>query len=145
MSELLKYRNLALLLLQAREAVMARFRPLLNQHNITEQQWRIIRALSEQGMMEPREICEKCQILSPSLAGVLSRMEEMGLVLRTRVETDQRRVNVNLTEQSKQLFKQIAPLIEQEYQALEEGPAGANMAELYAVLDRFLSNQQLDK
>jgi homoprotocatechuate degradation regulator HpaR len=135
----LKHRNLALLLLQAREVVMARFRPILNHHNITEQQWRIIRSLSE---MEPREICEACQILSPSLTGVLARMEELGLVTRTRMDTDQRRVNVRLTAKSERLFNEIAPLVEQEYLALESEPTGANIEELYAALDRFLANSQ---
>ncbi len=40
----LTHRNL---LLQAREGVMARFRPILNAHGITEQQWRIVRGLLE--------------------------------------------------------------------------------------------------
>ncbi|MDO9215991.1 MAG: homoprotocatechuate degradation operon regulator HpaR, partial [Lacisediminimonas sp.] len=38
-------RNLPHLLLQAREALMTRFRPFLNANGITEQQWRIIRSL----------------------------------------------------------------------------------------------------
>ncbi|MDW5416637.1 MULTISPECIES: homoprotocatechuate degradation operon regulator HpaR [unclassified Iodobacter] len=142
MKKPLKHRNLALLLLQAREVVMARFRPILNHHNITEQQWRIIRSLSERGMMEPREICENCQILSPSLTGVLARMGELGLVTRTRMDTDQRRVNVRLTAKSERLFNDIAPLIEQEYLTLESEPLGANIEELYAALDRFLANSQ---
>ena len=33
-------RNLPLLLLRSREAVMARFRGILNRHGVTEQQWR---------------------------------------------------------------------------------------------------------
>ncbi|MGB8973723.1 MAG: homoprotocatechuate degradation operon regulator HpaR, partial [Pseudomonas capeferrum] len=35
--------SLTLSLLQAREAAMAFFRPLLNEHDLTEQQWRVIR------------------------------------------------------------------------------------------------------
>jgi DNA-binding MarR family transcriptional regulator len=54
----LTHRNLPLLLLQARERVMARFRPILNEHGITEQQWRIVRLLLEEGPLEPREIGE---------------------------------------------------------------------------------------
>jgi hypothetical protein len=46
----LRHRNLPLLLLQARERVIARFRPILNAHGITEQQWRIVRALIDHGV-----------------------------------------------------------------------------------------------
>ena len=66
------HRNLPLLLLQARENVIARFRPNLNAHRVTEQQWRIVRALLERGPMEQREIVAVCHISSPSLAGVLA-------------------------------------------------------------------------
>ncbi|MEP6969528.1 MAG: MarR family transcriptional regulator, partial [Betaproteobacteria bacterium] len=79
------HRNLPLLLLQAREQVIARFRPLLNENGVTEQQWRIVRALLETGPLEPREIVVVCGISSPSLAGVLARMEELDLVARERL------------------------------------------------------------
>ncbi|MBL8355834.1 MAG: homoprotocatechuate degradation operon regulator HpaR, partial [Delftia acidovorans] len=68
-----QHRNLPLLLLQARESVIARFRPILQAHGLTEQQWRIVRALLESGPLEPRQIVEICRISSPSLAGVLAR------------------------------------------------------------------------
>ena len=69
----IRHRNLPLLLLQAREHVIARFRPILNAHGITEQQWRIVRLLLEADALEPREIGELCTLSSPSLAGVLDR------------------------------------------------------------------------
>jgi hypothetical protein len=45
MASKFKHRNLPLLLLQARERVIGHFRPVLNAHGITEQQWRIVRLL----------------------------------------------------------------------------------------------------
>ena len=44
--------SLTLTLLQAREAAMSFFRPLLNQHDLTEQQWRVIRILRQHGELE---------------------------------------------------------------------------------------------
>src|SRR3954451_24750942 len=84
----LTHRNLPLLLLQARESVIGRFRPVLNAHGVTEQQWRIVRALLERGPMEPREIGALCALSSPSLAGILARMDETGLVARERLGHD---------------------------------------------------------
>ena len=40
-------RSLPIALLRARETVMHRFRPLLASHDLTEQQWRVIRVLGE--------------------------------------------------------------------------------------------------
>lgn len=45
MTSPLRHRNLPQLLLQSREALMQRFRPMLNELGVTEQQWRILRAL----------------------------------------------------------------------------------------------------
>ena len=39
-------RSLPMSLLRAREAVMRQFRPSLRNHGLTEQQWRILRALT---------------------------------------------------------------------------------------------------
>src|SRR4030081_3789087 len=92
----LRRRNLPLMMLQAREHVIAHFRPILNAHGITEQQWRIVRLLLDTGPLGPHETGELCRLSSPSLAGVLSRMENIGYVQRKRLANDQRRVRVSL-------------------------------------------------
>ncbi len=131
-------RNLPLLLLQARESVIARFRPILNAHGLTEQQWRIVRALLERPALEPREIVEACRISSPSLAGVLARMEATGLVQRTRLGHDQRRVQVALTPRSRALAARIAPEVEAAYAAMEAQIGSAALQDFYATLDRMI-------
>src|ERR1700688_1208125 len=94
------HRNLPMLLLRAREKMMERFRPLITAHGLTEQQWRVIRALNEHGPMEPRQISGICTISSPSMAGVLGRMESLDLITKERFIDDQRRVLVSLTKTS---------------------------------------------
>jgi homoprotocatechuate degradation regulator HpaR len=139
MTSPLSRRNLPLLLLRAREAVISHFRPILNHFGLTEQQWRIIRALEEQGDMEPWQISEHCQILKPSLTGVLSRMEELGLVRRRRVASDQRRFLVSSTPRGSELVRTMAPLVNRQYGNLER-IIGTEMVEgLYRVLDRLLA------
>ncbi len=132
------HRNLPLLLLQARESVIANFRPILNAHGITEQQWRIVRAIVELGPLEPRQICEVCNILSPSLAGMLTRMDDMGLVKRTRFDHDQRRVQVSLTPSSRAIAAKLAPQVEAVYRDLDESLGTEFTAQLHAALDRTI-------
>jgi homoprotocatechuate degradation regulator HpaR len=132
-------RNLPLLLLQAREHVMARFRPLLNAHGITEQQWRVIRVLLETGPLEPREIGSLCQISSPSLAGVLSRMEDMDLVVRKRLDSDQSRVRVSLKSRSRALASCMTPKINATYQQIEASIGLEASRPLYKVLDELVA------
>lgn len=132
------HRNLPLLLLQARERVLSQFRPLLNAHGFTEQQWRIVRALLETGPMEPREIVARCGISSPSLAGVLARMEETGMVRRERLAHDQRRLHVSLTDACRVRAQAMAPEVEATYQALEARVGRARLAAMYAALDELI-------
>jgi homoprotocatechuate degradation regulator HpaR len=132
------HRNLPLLLLQAREQLMRRFRPILNAHGITEQQWRIVRALLDVDGLEPRQIGEICGISSPSLVGILERMEDFGFVARDRVAHDQRRVRVTLTRKSKKLAERMAPNVEAEYQRMEEELGRELLARLYGDLDAIL-------
>lgn len=137
----LAYRNLPQLLLRAREELLRHFRPIITHFGLTEQQWRILRALSEMEQLEPREICEICQILSPSLAGVLSRMEDVGLVTRTRMGEDQRRVIVRLTPKAEKLASQLAPLIVEQYKLIEQAYGSNVIRELYGAIDDFVATE----
>jgi homoprotocatechuate degradation regulator HpaR len=137
-SRKLQHRNLPLLLMQARERVISYFRPILNAHGITEQQWRIVRVLLEAPALEPRQIGELCAISSPSMAGVLERMEQAGYVARRRLEHDQRRVLVSLTSKSRELAASMALEIDSTYRRLEEKLGKQFSAQLHQVLDVVL-------
>jgi homoprotocatechuate degradation regulator HpaR len=134
----LRRRNLPLMMLQAREHVIGYFRPILNAHGITEQQWRIVRLLLDTGPLEPHEIGELCRLSSPSLAGVLSRMENMGFVQRKRLADDQRRVLVSLTPRSRALASRMAPLIEAVYARIEDLLGKEFAEDFYRVLDELI-------
>ena len=138
-AQALPHRNLPLLLLQARERVIARFRPALNEAGLTEQQWRIVRALLEYGALEPRQIVELCAISSPSLAGVLARMDDLGLVRRERLGHDARRVQVSLTAKSRALARRLAPRIEVIYGEIEARIGARFTRELYGALDELVA------
>ncbi|MEO8806571.1 MAG: homoprotocatechuate degradation operon regulator HpaR [Burkholderiaceae bacterium] len=139
MSTALRHRNLPQLMLQAREALMAQFRPILNENGVTEQQWRIVRALLSHGPLEPRQLCELCQISSPSIVGVLLRMEEAGLVDRERMADDQRRVRVSTTARSRQLGRRMIPAIEERYADIEKLVGVQSLQQAYDVLDTLLA------
>ncbi|WP_020653566.1 homoprotocatechuate degradation operon regulator HpaR [Massilia niastensis] len=135
------HRNLPQLFLKARDSLMSHFRPILNHFGVTEQQWRVLRALDEHEQLEPREICDLCQILSPSMAGVLARMEEMELVARKRVAADGRRVMVSLAPKGDRLIDEIAPLIEQQYRLIEQACGKRLLDDLSSALAGFIDAQ----
>lgn len=100
--------SLTLTLLQAREAAMAFFRPALNLHDLTEQQWRVIRILHQQGELESHRLAEAACILKPSMTGVLKRLERDGIVGRRKSAEDQRRVFISLTGNGQQAFMSMS-------------------------------------
>ncbi|HEY0846587.1 MAG TPA: homoprotocatechuate degradation operon regulator HpaR [Noviherbaspirillum sp.] len=136
------HRNLPQLLLKARERLMSHFRPIINHFGLTEQQWRILRALDEHGPLEPWELCEMCQILSPSMAGVLSRMEDSGLVNRERLPEDQRRVMVSLARKGDRLLVEMAPLIDEQYRHIEQTLGKKVFDDLFRALGAFVEAEK---
>jgi homoprotocatechuate degradation regulator HpaR len=135
------YRNLPQRLLKARESLMSHFRPILNRFGLTEQQWRILRLLDENDQLEPRELCDFCQIHSASMAGMLARMEEAALIQRSRVEGDLRRVSVRLAPKGDQLVSEMAPLIDRQYVLIEEALGQDLLETLFNSLETFIVAQ----
>ncbi|QCI11772.1 homoprotocatechuate degradation operon regulator HpaR [Pseudomonas putida] len=111
--------SLTLSLLQAREAAMAFFRPLLNEHDLTEQQWRVIRILHQQGELESHQLAHLACILKPSMTGVLGRLERDGMVSRRKSPEDQRRVFVTLTESGQDCFAAMREGMEANYRKIQ--------------------------
>ncbi len=136
-------RHLALELLATRERFMLHFRPILAGHNITEQQWRIVRALAAAGEMAPGEIAQRCVILKPSLTGILARIEELGWVARLSHAADQRRSVVRLTASGKALHRKINREVEIAHTAIVTALGKDELDALHAALDRF--NAALDR
>jgi homoprotocatechuate degradation regulator HpaR len=138
-------RNLPLLLLHAREAAMGHFRPILTHFGLTDQQWRILRALSESGAgMEPGQIAQVCRIRKPSLTGIIARMAEMKWISRHRSRLDQRRQVVSLAPRGRALVARIAPLVERQYRLLEDSVGVDTFNALLRSLDDALGMLERD-
>jgi homoprotocatechuate degradation regulator HpaR len=136
------HRNLPGLLLQAREAVMGHFRPGLRGQGLTDQQWRVLRALSAQGEMDTGSIAATTQLLGPSLTGVLMRMERDGLISRWRDATDARRTVVQATAQGLARVGELSSAIEAHYAAIEGTLGKDQLMQLYALLDALIAMEQ---
>ncbi|WP_430439806.1 homoprotocatechuate degradation operon regulator HpaR [Shinella sp.] len=102
-------RSLAIGLLKAREAVMSHFRPILADHDVTEQQWRVIRVLSQAGTLDATEVAEKAFILAPSLTRMLRSLEERGLITRHKDKEDGRRVLLRLAPAGQAVIDEVMP------------------------------------
>ena len=126
--------SLPMALLRAREAVMCQFRPLLREHDVTEQQWRVLRAVYEVETIEVTALAERCFILMPSLSRILRDLEERRLIERRTVPTDQRRAEIRITAAGRRLVAAVAPESEAHYQEITRAIGADKVDELYALL-----------
>lgn len=143
----LKRRNLPLLLLKAREALMENRRPALREHGLSDQQWRVLRVLSEPAHsfgVETGKLAREAHLLGPSLTGVLSRMERDGLVQRHRSEDDARRSVVCVTEVGLKLVASLSAVIESQYDDLEARIGRPKLNQIYDLLDELIDLQQME-
>jgi homoprotocatechuate degradation regulator HpaR len=132
-------RSLPMALLRAREAVMARFRPNLRGYNVTEQQWRVLRALAATGEVETTKLAEMVVLLAPSLSRILKDLIVRGLILRRTPETDLRRSLVSLSEAGQRLIAEVAPSSEVIYAEIEHLYGPEALEELRHLLTRLES------
>lgn len=130
--------SLPMALLRAREAIMRSFRPLLADHGLTEQQWRVLRALhDEPAGLEIGELAERTFLLGPSLSRILARLEERRVVRRRAVVHDQRRARITIAPAGAELVAAVGPSSERIYATIGDHLGEAPLETLYDLLARL--------
>ena len=97
-------RSLPIALIRAREKVMAPIRDMLSETGITEQQWRVLRVLSEYGRLDTKTLADRASLLFPSLTRIVATMRDKGLITQTRDKTDRRRQFIEITPQGQKII-----------------------------------------
>jgi len=127
-------KSLPMELLRAREAVMRRFRPSLRDHGVTEQQWRILRALAHSGPLEVSELAEATYLLAPSLSRILPDMEARHLISRKQADSDLRRSVISLERKGLRLISTHAPRSESIYEEIARRFGEQRLEQLFGLL-----------
>lgn len=130
--------SLPMLLLRAREVTMARFRPVLHEHGLTEQQWRALRALDDLGELTAAGLAAECSILAPSMTRILRLLSDQGWILTSRSKHDHRELKVRISAKGKRVVARVGPRIEQEYSQLREQLHPERLTALYADLHNLI-------
>lgn len=101
-------RSIAGSLLAAREAVMAPIRPHLRKAGVTEQQWRVLRVVSDNGSLEISAIATQALLYPPSVTRILKDLLARGLVARRPDPNDARRFWISTTPDGEKLVIETA-------------------------------------
>ena len=127
-------RSLPMSLLRALEAVMRHFRPALRRHGMTEQQWRVLRALMTRPHMEVSELADATFLLGPSVSRILRDLEALGLITRRQDKADQRRSIIALSADGEALIERVSPQSETIYAEITRRYGAQKLAELQNML-----------
>jgi len=137
--------SLPMALLKAREAAMSRFRPMLREHGLTEQQWRTVRTISADEGIDASELARRSFLLSPSLTRILQFLERKNIVRRSSDPNDQRRSVFVLTTKGRKLFSEIAFDSEILYREIEQDFGLDKLEQLYGLLAEFFKLARADE
>jgi homoprotocatechuate degradation regulator HpaR len=113
---------------------MRQFRPSLRDHGLTEQQWRILRALAAVDTIEVTELARVAFLLGPSLSRILRDLEARHLIERRVVKADQRRGLVSISAKGLRLIETVAPSSEAIYAAITRRYGAHRLRELQDML-----------
>ncbi len=113
---------------------MRRFRPSLRNHGITEQQWRVLRALSSVAEIEVTELARATFLLGPSLSRILQDLEARGYLVRTAKRSDLRRGLVSISEAGRDLIATVTPRSEAIYADITRRFGAEKLATLQRLL-----------
>ncbi|MGF6148926.1 Organic hydroperoxide resistance transcriptional regulator [Kingella potus] len=139
-----KHNSINITMLQARDVLLSYLRPIFNGAGITDQQWRIIRLLAENGTMDFQDLSVQACILRPSLTGILNRLEQNGLLIRMKPSNDQRRVFLKLTPRGGRVFEDIRTQVDKCYEDLEQRMTREKMHSLHNLLAEMASLKTQD-
>ena len=102
-------RSLPIALIRSREKVMGPIRDMLKTSGITEQQWRVLRVLSETGPQDLTQISDNASLLLPSLSRIIRKLLNGGLVVSSINSRDRRRQTVVITPEGQKIIDDNLP------------------------------------
>ncbi len=132
--------SLPIQLLKVHHQVMAYFRPMLHHFGMTDQQWRVLRAVAA-GVSDFGELAEACHIQPASLSRMLITLQNKGWTTREVSDSDRRQRNVTMTKEGWVLFHAASAETEKIYAELEADLGGdyTQMIETIAAFSKKLA------
>ena len=130
-------RSLPVVLLRAREIVMARFRPVLADYNITEQQWRVLRVLHESGTLDAKELANQACVLSPSLTRIVKTLSERKLITRRKDKGDGRKLFLQIAPAGLAVIDKVTPDARRIYKEIDTMYGVSEMSKLLDMLEKL--------
>ncbi len=122
-------------------------RRLAKETGLTPPQWLVLQIVGDKGETTPKVIAEKARISQATVTALLDKLQNAGLVERTRGESDRRQIWVTLTEAGHETRHSAPDALQDLFATRFETLAAWEQAMIVAALERvvmLLDAQQID-
>ncbi|OBF56015.1 MarR family winged helix-turn-helix transcriptional regulator [Mycolicibacterium monacense] len=109
--------HLCFALYSATRAMTAAYRPVLTELNLTYPQYLVLLVLWEEGPVTVGRLGERLNLDSGTLSPLLKRLEANGFVVRQRSRSDERQVEIDLTDAGRALEERAQCIPEELFRA----------------------------
>ena len=134
-------RTLPIALLRAREAMMDPIREMLASTGLSEQKWRVLRALEDGGPADQSLLAQRTCLLLPSLTRILRSLEIDGLLMRANGIADRRQTIVSITDSGRHILWTHARETKAIFAGFEARYEGDELDQLIALLGKLFCKE----
>lgn len=114
---------------------MREFRAALRRHSMTEQQWRVLRALTVRDEIEILALADVTFLLPPSLSRILRDLEERKMILRRAIPEDLRRGLVSISPRGMAMIETVGTQSEAIYSEITRRFGADKLRALHQLLE----------
>src|ERR1700736_1550240 len=129
--------SLPVALLLSYEAVIRHFRPALRAFDVTEQQWRVLRALSSISESDVGHLARATHLAPTSLSRILKDLHERRLIERQRSNSDMRLALIMISREGLRLVDELRPFAEGIYAQIASRYGGSRIEKLMVLLHQL--------
>ena len=130
------------ILTHAQNAVFTYFKRELHHLDVTPIQYASLKCLWEEDGQMPSQLAETLHLDSSTVTGILSRLQDKGLIIRSFNTGDRRKVIVQLTDEGRALEKPVSEIIERLNHELTDGISEADMEVFHKVIGTITENAE---
>ena len=117
----------------------------LAEHDLSIDMWRLLAALSNRGESRQVDLAAMTTIDPSTMSRLVTRMERLGLVTRSRSKTSSREVVVALSPKGGALVQRLIPIARALEQTASAGLAAKDMAVVKRALRQMYDNLAQDR
>lgn len=121
-------------------AFVTGYEPDLAQHDLSIAMWRVLAALSTNGKQRQIDVAETTSIDVSTMSRLITRLVSLELVTRTRSDTNNREVSVELSAKGRALVNQLIPRARELEDDATAGISPADLAVTRETLRRMYRN-----